>query len=52
MLWRDHVIGWANITIQNGQLQANVGYVGSAPRARAFKRELEAEMERMRAFLR
>jgi uncharacterized protein YcaQ len=52
MLWRDHVIGWANITVQSGQLQANVGYVGSAPRERAFKRALEAETERMRTFLR
>jgi uncharacterized protein len=52
MLWRDQAIGWANVTVQNGQLQADVGFVGAAPRARVFKRELEAEIERMRAFLR
>ena len=38
---------------QDGALQADVGYVdGRPPRDRAFGRELEAELDRMREFLR
>ena len=53
LLWREHVIGWANISIKNGELIVDLGYVASEPpRDRAFKRELDAEIERMREFLR
>jgi uncharacterized protein YcaQ len=51
MLWRDRVIGWANLSVKNGALNSAFGYVGSQPRDRAFKRELAAELDRMRAFL-
>ncbi|MFZ0805639.1 MAG: crosslink repair DNA glycosylase YcaQ family protein [Candidatus Sulfotelmatobacter sp.] len=50
-LWRDEVIGWANLSVLHGGLKADVGYVGSAPRDHVFRRELEAEVERMRIFL-
>ena len=51
LLWRDRVIGWGNLAVQNGRLKAEIGYVGSAPRDRVFKRELAAELERISAFL-
>jgi uncharacterized protein YcaQ len=51
LLWRDRVIGWGNLSVKKGELESEVGYVGSPPRDRAFKRELEAELDRMRAFL-
>lgn len=51
LLWRDRVIGWANLAAKNGELNAEFGYVGAEPRDRAFKRELAAELDRMRAFL-
>jgi uncharacterized protein YcaQ len=51
LLWRDRVIGWGNLSVENGDLKSNFGYVGSPPRDRAFKRELDAELDRMRAFL-
>jgi uncharacterized protein YcaQ len=51
LLWRDRVIGWANLSVENGGLKADFGYVESQPRDRIFKRELEAELERMRSFL-
>jgi uncharacterized protein YcaQ len=52
LLWRDRVIGWGNVSMKGGTLSAEFGYVASRrPRDRAFKRELEAEVERMRAFL-
>jgi len=52
MLWRDRVIGWANARVENGKLHVQLGYVaGGRPREKAFARELEAEVERMRSFL-
>ena len=51
LLWRDRVIGWGNLSVKNGELKAEFGYIESPPRDRAFKRELEAELDRMRAFL-
>lgn len=52
MLWRDRVIGWANLSMAGGVLGAEFGYVsGEGPRDRAFARELEAEVERVREFL-
>ena len=51
LLWRDRVIGWGNLTLKNGSLHCVFGYVGSQPRSRAFNRELDAEIARMRAFL-
>jgi uncharacterized protein YcaQ len=51
LLWQDRVIGWGNLSLKNGQLLTDVGYVGTAPRDRAFNRELEAEIARMKLFL-
>ena len=52
LLWRDRVIGWANLYVEKGRLKSEFGYVESrAPRDRSFKRELEAELDRMRFFL-
>ena len=51
LLWHDRVIGWGNLSVKNGALNSEFGYVESQPRDRAFKRELEAELDRMRAFL-
>ena len=51
LLWRNRVIGWGNLSVKNGALESEFGYVESPPRDRAFKRELEAELDRMRTFL-
>jgi uncharacterized protein YcaQ len=52
LLWRDQVIGWGNVSMAQGALQAELGYVaGRAPREAAFRRELEAELDRLRFFL-
>ncbi len=51
LLWRDRVIGWANLSVMNGRLEPEFGYITTPPRDRAFQRELEAELDRMRAFL-
>ena len=51
LLWRDRVIGWGNLSVKNGDLESELGYVESPPRDRAFKRELGLELDRIRAFL-
>jgi uncharacterized protein len=51
LLWREHVIGWAQLSVKDGELKSELGYVRSQPRDRAFKRELEAELVRLRIFL-
>ncbi|HYJ04630.1 MAG TPA: crosslink repair DNA glycosylase YcaQ family protein [Chthoniobacterales bacterium] len=52
LLWRDRVIGWGNVAVKDGCLTSDIGYVsGKGPRDPAFKRELDAELERMAEFL-
>jgi hypothetical protein len=51
LLWRDQVIGWANLAVKDGELKADFGYVKSAPRDRVFRRELGMELDRVRVFL-
>jgi len=53
LLWRDAVIGWGNVTAEDGKLDVQLGYVaGRAPREAAFKRKLDTELGRLEAFLR
>lgn len=53
LLFREQVIGWGNVTAGSGQeLDVQLGYVrGSAPRDKAFRSGLDAELERLRSFL-
>jgi uncharacterized protein YcaQ len=51
LLWRDDVIGWANLSVKNGKLVSDPGYVKSQPRNRAFEKELKLELARIRNFL-
>src|ERR1700719_3414691 len=49
VLWRDRVIGWGNLSVKNGELESEFGYIEShPPHDRTFMRELEAELSRMR----
>jgi uncharacterized protein YcaQ len=52
LLWRDRVLGWGNLTMKNGTLDAKIGYVsGRPPRDRGFKRALDEEIARIGQFL-
>jgi uncharacterized protein len=52
LLWRDRVIGWGNLSLKNGTLQSEFGYIASRPpRDRVFRRALEEELNRVRVFL-
>ena len=52
LLWRERVVGWANMSMKDDRLVADLGYFRSRPRGRTYSRELEAEKDRIRAFLR
>jgi uncharacterized protein len=53
LLWGEQVIGWANASVVERRLRTTAGFItGSPPRSRAFAQELDAELARMRAFLR
>jgi hypothetical protein len=52
LLWRSQVIGWANLSVASGQLDAELGYVSAKPRDAVFRRELDHELDRIRSFLR
>jgi uncharacterized protein len=53
LLWRDRVIGWGNLSVADGGLHDEIGYIaGRPPRDRGFRQGLDDELERMRIFLR
>jgi uncharacterized protein YcaQ len=53
LLWRDQVIGWANVAMRGGGLAVDAGYVaGRPPSEPAFRRALDEELDRLRTFLR
>ena len=51
ILWRDQVIGWGNLSVKDGSLTSEFGYIGKKPTDRGFKDGLEQELMRIRAFL-
>jgi uncharacterized protein YcaQ len=52
MLWRDRVVGWANLQADNGSLRAEFGCVDPrTARDRTFLRERDLEMDRFSSFL-
>lgn len=52
LLWRDQVIGWANIKVQDGILQPELGYIQAiTPKLPAYTAALDDELQRMSRFL-
>lgn len=52
LLWRDQVIGWANVSVAGKTVTVDVGYVsGKAPRDRRFRAALADERARVTTFL-
>jgi len=51
LLWRDQVIGWVNLSVNNKGLKSDFGYVKKPPRDGTFKREFSLELDRVRTFL-
>ncbi|MGI9218304.1 MAG: DNA glycosylase AlkZ-like family protein [Hydrogenophaga sp.] len=52
LLWRDAVIGWGNLSVVDGRLQADIGYIsGQAPKDAAYRQALDAELADISRFL-
>ena len=51
LLWRGQVIGWGNLAVEDGRLDADLGFVGTRPRDRAFKAALDDELSAFGPFL-
>jgi uncharacterized protein YcaQ len=52
VLWREAVVGWANLTVIDGRLTSSFGYAsGRAPQDPTFRRERDAELARIEMFL-
>ena len=51
LLWREQVIGWGNLKVQDGRLATEIGFVDKRPRERAFSLALDAELAAITAFL-
>jgi uncharacterized protein YcaQ len=52
LLWRDEVIGWANLRWDGERLDCDTGYVsGQPPASAAFDEALQAELVRFGRFL-
>ena len=51
LLWGYDIIGWANVSLKDGRLDPDIGFVGTRPRDPAFRRGLDAELAAMESFL-
>ena len=51
MLWREQVLGWANLKVVDGQLQHELGFIGLRLRGSAFRLALDEALHQMQEFL-
>lgn len=51
LLWLEKVIGWANISINNGELDCQLGFVDARPTDTLFEIEIDNEIGRFQQFL-
>jgi uncharacterized protein YcaQ len=51
LLQRDRVIGWANVSVREGQVEPTFGYAGRKPTEPAFRAALDDELQRLTLFL-
>ena len=47
----ERAVGWANLSVQDGELKAELGFLPGVRRTAALDRALNAELDRYRAFL-
>jgi hypothetical protein len=51
VLWGYDIVGWANVGLEGGRLDAKLGFVAKRPRDPGFQRGLDAELAAMESFL-
>ena len=51
LLWREHVVGWANIAVRDERMAVEVGFFGPRIAAPAFVAAVDDELHRLHTFL-
>jgi uncharacterized protein len=51
LLWRDEVVGWANVAVRDGRMQPEVGFFGPRIKDASFVQAMDEELHRLQAFL-
>lgn len=51
LLWRDRVIGWANLKVVDERLRHDIGYVQQPPRGQGYLAALDRELQAVALFL-
>jgi len=51
ILWREAMIGWANVSVTAGKMDAQLGFIGECPTDADFRLALDEELARMGYFL-
>jgi uncharacterized protein YcaQ len=51
LLWREHVVGWANVSVRDGRLRPEVGFFGPRLADPAFTAAVDDELHRLHRFL-
>ena len=51
LLWREQVVGWANVNVREGRLMPEVGFVGPRITEPAFVNAVDDELQRLCEFL-
>lgn len=51
LLWRDQVVGWANVGLRQGQLAPAIGFIAGQPKDAGFAPAVDEELQRMHQFL-
>ncbi len=47
LFWIDRVVGWANIRMNAGVIDVDLGFIDKRPQEKDFRQELEAEIARV-----
>jgi len=51
LLWRERVVGWANVAVEGGAMRVEVGFAGPRITEPAFVRAMDDELHRLHRFL-
>lgn len=51
LLWREQVVGWANVAVREGRMLPEVGFFGPRIKDTSFAQAVDEELHRLHAFL-
>jgi uncharacterized protein YcaQ len=51
LLWREQVVGWANVSVRAGRLQPSIGFFGARIADAGFAQAVDDELQRLHVFL-